>query len=492
MALWIPQRKLRLLSERRLRFPFVQDPQPPSGPARFIMPVAQGSGDGSSWANAGSLSSLSAFVTQLANIAASNRIVYIRADAGPHASVSQTITAGGSAVNALIVESTLSENGRPYWIRNPSLNWNPITIRGVNVNLTPTPATIVGTRTLWTRPADISDPSDPVYPGPPVTSVSGWSIGGDCIHLAAGANNLVFEYLDFQRTGERAAIFVNAGVTVSNIEIGHCTGYNVRRFYDQDAGGTTILSQAHFHHITVVGHSKHCFRPQGGSNFLLFENLDIDSGRQNNDSFGVCLGIDGQAHHITVRNCNFRYCYASNTSYWNGDGMSSEVPNHDIQVIDVDTTGHTDAGFDFKSTNTSLTRCIGRDSKRHFRVWQLQSSTRWMDSCSSYDIHQRGGTGGRCGIWIEGDTNPASLGWGPLICTNFTWHESAGMGSFSAMNSIEYYGANIHHHNARVTDDAGHTQTLNGSGNVPLTVTSGVSVTFGNGAGGNAIIDFVP
>lgn len=451
-----------LLAALSLGLPSVVLPSVATSEA-YIRPVAHGTGDGSSWANAAAFTSLGSLV----NGAAAGAVIYIRADEGPYTgltSTPQTFTHGGTNVNSLIIQSTYSGNGKPYFIKNPSLNWNPITIRGVDVNKNLMYATLIGNRFDWTLPADPEA----------VTNVIGLSVGGELINLSTGANNLKFEFLDFQRIGEPAVISIRPGVTVSNIWISHCKGYNVRRMVDQEATSTsTVVDGMYVDHVDVVGFSKHCFRWRGMCKNIVVEDCNLNSGRQTNDNFAVGIGLDSNAQNLTYQRVIVTNCHDDNgTGYWNADGFSGESTNFNIQLIDCEAYGCTDGGFDFKSTPAFyMTRCKAGDNKFQFRIWTRNvDGDRIMDACHSYSPHKRGGSGSHAHIETLGTTavNGAAF---KLLVNNHTFHGAA----IDSSTIIEphWWGTTLEFHHAILTDDAGHSQTLNGSKNIANTITAG-------------------
>src|ERR1700756_3489152 len=108
---------------------------------RHIMPAPTGNGTGDSWANAASLWRLNEMIAA----AGPGGTVYVRADAGPY-------PLAGNRVN-------ISAGGKVG---------APVTIIGVDRELVPMRATIIGSRTAWTLPTDPEA----------VTNVRNWFPGG--------------------------------------------------------------------------------------------------------------------------------------------------------------------------------------------------------------------------------------------------------------------------------------------------------------------------
>src|ERR1700719_1642775 len=153
---------------------------------RHIMPASAGNGTGDSWANAASLWRLNDMIAA----AGPGGTVYVRADAGPYSLASNKIN--------------ISVGGKVG---------SQVTIIGVDRELVPMTATIVGSRTAWTLPTDPEA----------VTNVRNWSTGGDIFVVRSGADYLTFQHFDFQRTGQP---FHLAGPTHKGITVSECTAYN--------------------------------------------------------------------------------------------------------------------------------------------------------------------------------------------------------------------------------------------------------------------------
>lgn len=122
------------------------------------------------------------------------------------------------------------------------------------------------------------------------------------------------------------------------------------------------------------------------------------------DCANYCVGfaLDGQAHDITYRRVQahgFIEAHRGANKYWNGDGFSDERGNSDIRYQDCLATDCSDGGFDVKSTNVLLERCVARTNKRNFRLW---SSGRLVD-CASHEPKWRGGSGGKSHFSFHGD-----------------------------------------------------------------------------------------
>jgi len=84
--------------------------------------------------------------------------------------------------------------------------------------------------------------------------------------------------------------------------------------------------------------------------------------------------------------------------YWNGDGIATEKTVDGVTIRNVTSNDNTDAGFDLKSSNTTLDRVSASGNKRNFRFWE---STK-IGTMTVGEIVKRGGAYGTAGIWIKG------------------------------------------------------------------------------------------
>ncbi len=328
--------------------------------SRYISTSAAGNQSGTSWANAGALSKLGTFIRE----AGPDGIVYIRADAGIYSAARFTVAAGGTVGHVC-------------------------TVRGVDVNLVPTPATINGSRANpWTY---------------------GASQGGDVIFLTAGSNYLSFEFLNFTNCGNGCFRFADAttGVTIES-----CTAFNVRRFVECNISGVATDATATdfaVRNIVVRGFSKGVTRFRYSSTGGVIEDVLGDSQEQDGDSedgdnFAVGIEFNHSANNIAVSRVKILRCVQTQKNgvpltendYWNGDGFTSENACHDITYTDCEAYGCTDGGFDNKGSALAFVRCRSGDNKRNFRTWGTASYT----DCFSFDPYLRGGTGGASGHWV--------------------------------------------------------------------------------------------
>ena len=420
-------------------------PAPPVATnARYIMPAAAGSGNGDNWANAASISQLSAMIAAVGP----GGTVYIRADAGSYLFTANRvpINRGGHA-------------------------GSPVTVIGTDQALAPMKATILGNRTDWTLP---SDPEA-------VTKVGTWSSGSDVFALRSGADYLTFKFLEFRRTGQPFHLTapVHKGITVSD-----CDAYNFQRFFEHEAG--TSHADTVLKNLAGTGFSKTAIRIRGDSRNVLLEDINLNSGRQDGGNFATGVECNETAHDITMRRVTVTNCHDTRNSnpdrFWNADGFASERGNYNIRREDCTSNGNTDAGYDDKGMNVTNVSCTASGNKVNYKFWG--PSTTNID-CSSFDPRSRGGTGGQMHYYVYGGHAPDVLGADVLIQGGVISDNDPDTSVFvaEAYNSAFRIGGPTITHHANAVIEA----QLGGWGNVflygsdsdstPPTITSAASLT---------------
>ncbi len=337
----------------------------------YIRPAAHGTADGSSWANAAALSALDAMIASVG----ADGIIYLRADEGNYTvTTTLNLSHGGTA-------------------------GHPITIRGVDVNLANTEATLVGNRTNWTAPVDPEETTD----------VAAWTTGPQPFKLLAGADNLTWRYLHFDRMG---AGCWRISADISNLTIDHCTFYNVQNFVEDTFGSpatTASVTGLTITNCSGTGYSKQCVRVRYDSSDITISNCTFDSARQiwlnTSGNFATGIVFDDTAHDAILTNVTVTNVHdtanANDSAYWNGDGFAGELGNYGLELVNCVASGCTDGGFDFKSDIT-YTGCTSDDNKYNWRIWGnsayafLNDAT--LTNCISTDPNHRGGTGTKAHI----------------------------------------------------------------------------------------------
>lgn len=301
---------------------------PPVGPgAMRIAPAAAGSGDGSSWENAGSLANLDAFATIAGQ---TGREIWLRADAGQYADTTRILRHGG----------TLDK---------------PLVIRGVDVNGDRMKAPIFGTR------------ASPWIAG----AANGNSTG--TLLLLSGADHLVLQDLHFENCGLGC---IRVGGPVANLTVQDITFNNVREFFANTqsgsaGGGYASIDGLTIQRVTGKGFSKRFARIQYDSRNILIADCVGDSDRQDGDNFSSGIVFDHTAHDALVVRCTMGNIIDTLHRYQNGDGFAGERGNYNIRLEDCLAHHCTDGGYDFKSDSFVGLRCVAEFCHRGFRFWGL-------------------------------------------------------------------------------------------------------------------------
>jgi hypothetical protein len=314
----------------------------------YIAPSPAGTGDGSDWRNAGSLERLSAFIA----MAGPGGTVMLRADDGPYIiSREISVRAGG--------------NDRA-----------PVTITGADSAGRPAKAEIVGSR------------SDPWTPD--------GKAGSDVFRLYTGANNLRFEHILFRNQGNGCFRIAN---DVRGLELQDIDARNVQRFVENYASGSAkgaSIDGLTIRRVTVRGYSKGAIRLRGNSRSILIEDVIGDSERQDGDNFAEGIALEGMVHDAVIRRVTMMNSHDSTHEYWNGDGFVTEREVSNVLFEDTVASGSTDAGYDLKSSATTLLRSRAEDNKRNFKIW----GNVVVVDCVSRNPHKRGGTGPQSHFWF--------------------------------------------------------------------------------------------
>jgi hypothetical protein len=140
------------------------------------------------------------------------------------------------------------------------------------------------------------------------------------------------------------------------------------------------------------------------------------------------------------------------TSFWQGDGFTDNKGTHDMLYEDLETWGNCDAGFDLKSANTTLRRCIARDNKENFKLWYYPKT---LIDCRSIRPFNRGdpsvGTPGMWHVEVMGTSAATSTGGANITLTRFTWQIESGT-TWPSLVQFTYNGSQVTSQDEVVTD----------------------------------------
>jgi len=321
------------------------------GGVRFVAPQAAGKGDGASWADAAELADLPKLVSEMPG----GGEIRLRADAGPF-QVTDTlaITSGGA-------------------------EGSPVVLRGMTGDGRPAPAVLQGDRT---SPYDVDGDH-----------------GGDVFRLRGGVAHLAFQDLAFENVGNA---FLASG-DVTDVLIADSTATNVRRFFENaksDKEPSADVSNLTIRNVTVTGFSKRVVRLRYASHDILLEDVTGDSQQQDGDDFAIGVHLEDEVHGVVLRRVSMANMRDSLHTYWNGDGFATERGVSDITFEDTTSSGNTDAGYDLKSTKTTLVNAVATGNKRNFRLWADDVVLR---NCTGTDPVKRGGSSSQAQVWLGKD-----------------------------------------------------------------------------------------
>jgi hypothetical protein len=315
-------------------------------PSIFVTPL--GVGDGSSWSQAAAITSLPKLVAS----AAPGAIVALAADTGAY------------------------QLSAPLAIAAVGATDHPITIEGLNRDGSPASADIVGTR---------------VTP-----YVASGAPGAEVFRIAAGSAHVAFNDLQFSNVGDP---FRFTGPT-SDVSISNIHATNVRRFLLTlaDVGPASVTGMT-VSNVTIDGFSKDAFKIGDDSSNIVLSDVVGDSEGQDGDNFADGVHLVDTTHDVLLQRVTMRDMTDTTSTYWNGDGFTTEAGVSDITFDHTTSADNTDAGYDLKSTGNTLSYAVASRNKRNFRIW----SDATMVHCTASDPHIYGGTGHQTQLWLNDD-----------------------------------------------------------------------------------------
>lgn len=235
------------------------------------------------------------------------------------------------------------------WISHGGTARAPVTIMGVD-----SAGNEMNIQINGTRPADY---------------VAGMESGNEIFKLIDGADNLVFENMNFANVG----VAFRAGADIRNIVIQDMYADNVQRFFEDYVSGSAssaTVTDLTIRNVEVHGFSKGVIRLQYDTHDVLIENVWGDSERQDGDGIAIGVHLEGTVHDVTIRDTTMMNAQAStDDDYWNGDGFATERSVYSVTFENTTAIGNADGGYDLKSTNTTLINAVAEDNGRNFRLW---------------------------------------------------------------------------------------------------------------------------
>jgi serralysin len=317
----------------------------------YVSPNGAGLRDGSSIENAGTFSNLNQFIQS----AGPGGEVLLLADQGAYQQNTQLSISKGGTGDA------------------------PVTIRGIDSSGNPMAAEIVGSRSpSWTY---------------------GMSEGNELFRLLSGANNLVFEDLTTRNFGN--GVF-RIGADISNLTIRDVDASNVSRFIENYVSGTSTsatVSGLTVEDVNVTDYSRSVIRLQYDTHNVLIDNVVGDSERTFGGLYVCGIALDGTAHDVVISDTVMKNNFGQGTAseYWNGDGFSTERGNYNIRFENTVASGNSDAGYDLKSSSTTLVNTVADGNNRNYRFW---STSITMEGGSSFNPTYYGGNTDTAHVWL--------------------------------------------------------------------------------------------
>ncbi len=231
---------------------------------------------------------------------------------------------------------------------------NPISIKTLRVNESSSKAIFRGTRQApW---VDKSTKS-----------------GKEFIRLMSGANNLIFEDIEFQNFGN--GIF-RIAKPIKNLTLSKIRAKNFTRLienYKSGSGSHASVENLKIENIEALGYTRGVIRLKYSSKNIVIDKVLGDSQKQlHKDDFPMGVAIHNSVKKILISKSllkNHRQKKSSNSSYFNGDGVATESNVDDVIIEDTISSLNSDGGFDLKSTNTRVIRSLASENKRNYRFW---------------------------------------------------------------------------------------------------------------------------
>lgn len=322
----------------------------------FVAPRAQGAGTGLSAADAADIHKLN----ELVATASPGGVIELVGDAGPYL-VSRTInlTAGGTS-------------GHPVTVRG-SLEGPRAELRGDRAN--PYSA--------------LSEPGQPLF------------------RLAAGADHLVFTNLHCADVGN-GCFYVAAPIT--DLVVSDVTATNVRRFFENGAGGgqsdATIVGLT-ISNVEVSGFSKGAIRLAYNTHDVTITDVVGDSMQHDGDNFAIGVHLVDTVHDVVIERVTMDNARDTLHEYWNGDGFAAESGVYNLLLIDTSASSNTDAGYDIKASFVRMVNSTASDNKRNFR---LSGNNVVVDGCLGTSPNLRGGTGTQAQVQVLEDASVELIG----------------------------------------------------------------------------------
>ncbi len=221
--------------------------------------------------------------------------------------------------------------------------------------------------------------------------------GQEVFKLLDGASHLSFENMAFQDIN---TAFRLAG-KLEGISLEHMTADNLNRFVYNLVSGTATdatVSGLTIRDVDVTGFAKAVVSLRYDTNEVLIENVSGDSQHIDGSNFATGVQLDGTVHGVVVKDTQMGNITDTVNKYWNGDGFAAEAGVHDLAFINTYAYNNTDAGYDLKSSKTTLINAVAEGNTRNFRFWAADTV---LENVSGIDPAYHGGISNTpANIWL--------------------------------------------------------------------------------------------
>lgn len=219
--------------------------------------------------------------------------------------------------------------------------------------------------------------------------------GQEVFRLLDGANHLRFENMAFE---DVKTVFRLAG-EIRDITLSHMTAENIDRFVYNFATGDAdqaSVSGLVIRDVDVVGFAKGVVSLRYDTNNVLIEDVSGDSRHIDGGNFATGIQLEGTVHAVVIKDTQMGNITDTLNDYRNGDGFATEENVYDVAFINTLAYNNTDAGYDLKSSKTTLINAVADGNTRNFRLWAKDTV---LENVSGIDPTYHGGM----------STNPANI-----------------------------------------------------------------------------------
>lgn len=223
--------------------------------------------------------------------------------------------------------------------------------------------------------------------------------GEEVFRLLDGASHLRFENMAFEDVN---TAFRLAG-RISDISLAHMTADNINRFvYNLETdGGDATVSGLIIRDVDVTGFAKAVVSLRYDTNNVLIEDVSGDSRQIDGANFATGVQLEGTVHAVVIKDARMGNVRDTVNDYWNGDGFATEENVYDVAFINTYAYNNTDAGYDLKSSKTTLVNAVAEGNTRNFRLWADDTV---LENVTGIDPRYHGGDSvNPSNVWLAAD-----------------------------------------------------------------------------------------